>query len=624
VAEADVKVDENAEIVPAHARRVVGDVLDRLVVKHTAPRPDGQELYELASLGPDLSLALAEAIDNQNPLCGLLAAWMLLKLAEKEDPFALKRKSALNRASSALVGALKEEEPLLPLYACIQLSNGGVPTEAVPLLTRFLAHSDMAFAVYAGSALTWCGEFGAQAIPVLTKVLHGGDELLATVAANALGRLGLRNDEAVSVLVRRLNEASSSHQYSVILALKALGKAACAASPKLTSIVRNRQINSLIRAAAAEALASVQPDSRETRGLLMALLDESDWLLIEAGLRGLERSGGLPEQVLPRLGKLLRSTTDNHRRVAALGFRLLGRKAETVLEELIQATCHEQNRKVLVELATACALLGPESAKPLCEVVQRGKLSEIGGALVALGLMGKVAAEEIARTLVRDADEMVRRTGVAIMRTLGPDAEPALGVLSATLPTLDDERAIDALTVISNCQSGALSVVPEIISCVLEREGAASKAAAAVLTGLGTAVVPILEERVKNTPAKHRQKIDELLQGFRPAEHRAFERLLALNADHDLLLFLFAGEVIEQAGPIGLRKVASRLENIKAVDDMKLPTSEASVREMLSELNRKLPAAINWQTTKGTCLTAEGRALLREAAEYLRWRGYKV
>ncbi|HEV3304493.1 MAG TPA: HEAT repeat domain-containing protein [Planctomycetaceae bacterium] len=624
MSEADVNVDENAEIVPAHARRVVHDVLDRWVVKKTGPRPGGQELYELASLGPDLSLALAEAIDDQNPFCGLLAAWMLLKLAEKEDSFALKRKSALKRASAALVAALKDEKPVLPLYACIQLSNGAVPREVVPLLTQFLSHTDTAFAVYAASALTWCGEFGAQAIPVLTKALHGDDELLATVAADALGRLGLRNDEAISVLVRRLNEASSSYQYSVILAVKALGKAASAALPKLTSIVRNRRVNNLIRAAAAEALPSVQPDSRETRGLLMALLDESDWLLIEAGLRGLERSGGMSEKLLPRLGELLRSTTDNHRRVAALGFRMLGPKAETVLPELIRATCHEYNREVLVELATACAFLGPASAKPLCEVVQRGNLIEIGGAFVALGLMGKVAAEEIARTLVRDADEMVRRTGVALLRTLGPDAEPALGVLSATLPTLDDERAIDALTVISNCQSGALAVVPEIISCVLEREGAASKAAAAVLTGLGTAVVPILEELVKNTPAKHRQKIDKLLQGFRPAEHRAFERLLALNADHDLLLFVFAGEVIERAGPIGLRKVASRLENIKAVDDMQLPTSEASVREMLSELNRKLPAAINRQTTKGTCLTAEGRALLREAREYLRWRGHEV
>jgi hypothetical protein len=123
-----------------------------LVVKQTAPRPDGQELYELASLGPDLSLALAEAIDSPNPLCGLLAAWMLLKLAEKEDRFALKRKSAFNQASAALVAALKQEKPVLSLYACIQLSNGAVPPEAVPFLTQFLSHSDMAFAVYAASA----------------------------------------------------------------------------------------------------------------------------------------------------------------------------------------------------------------------------------------------------------------------------------------------------------------------------------------------------------------------------------------------------------------------------------------------------------------------------------------
>jgi hypothetical protein len=594
----DANVGEGAEIVPAHARQVVHDVLDRVVVKPTAPRPDGREFYQLASLGSDLSLALADAIGDQNPLCGLLAAWMLLKLAEKADPFALKRKSALKRASAAMVAALKDERPALPLYACIQLSNGAVPQEAVPLLTQFSSHSDMAFAVYAASALTWCGEVGAQAIPVLTKALHGGDELLATVAADALGRLGLRNDEAVSVLVRRLNEAGSSHQYSVILALKALGKAASAASSRLRSIVRNRRANSLIRGAAAEALASVQPESRETHGLLMALVDESDWLLIEAGLRGLERSGRLSEQLLPRLGELLRSTTD-HRRVAAIGFRMLGQKADTALTDLIEATCREENRDILVELATTCAFFGPASAKPLCEVIRQGKLNQIGGAIVALQLMGKVAAEEIARALVRDADEFVRRTGVALLRTLGAEAEPALGIVAAILPSLDDERAVDALAVMANCKKALPAVVPEVVSCLLEREGAASKAAGAVLAGLGTAVIPILEERLKNAPAQHRQKIEKVLQDFRPAEQRAFERLLALNSDQDLLLFVFAGEVIEQAGPIGLRKVASRIQKIKAVDDMKLPTSEASVREMLFGIESQIAGSDQPANDKG-------------------------
>ena len=238
--------------------------------------------------------------------------------------------------------------------------------------------------------------------------------------------------------------------------------------------------------------------------------------------------------------------------------------------------------------------------------------------------MGKVAAQEIAETLLCDADEVVRRIGVSLLRTLGPDAVPALTTLMTMLPSLDDERAMDVLEVVSNCESGIMMVVPDLISCLLERKSPVSKVAGAILARLGSPIVPLLEERLVSASAEQQRKIKEFLERLHPAQEFAFGRLLALNADQELLLFLFAGEIIEQAGSIGLRKVASQLEQMKSVEDLNLPASEASVRMMLSELNRKLPAAINQQTSKGTCLTDVGRALLREVREYLKWRGFSV
>lgn len=127
--------NEDAEIIPAHARHVVHDVLGRLVVKDTPPDANGREWLELAALGKDLPLALADAIDDCNPLIGLLAAWTLLKPAETNGPSAPRHQTSNDRANAFLTVAVKEEHPKETLYTLVLLSNGGVPRESIPFLT---------------------------------------------------------------------------------------------------------------------------------------------------------------------------------------------------------------------------------------------------------------------------------------------------------------------------------------------------------------------------------------------------------------------------------------------------------------------------------------------------------
>lgn len=615
--------DADAEIVPERSRQVVRLVLEAALDPQQASDRSGRFAYDLMTLGNSLAPALAEVLEDPNLRIRMLAAWMLLKWAETNAAAGRQRKS-LERAELVFLEALQQDGLGPRLLACIQLSNGAVPPKAAPLLASLVTHEDRTLAVYAAAALTWCGEAAAQAIPVLTGVLHQDEELLATVAADGLTRLGIRSEEAIVELVRRLQTAPSSIQYSLVLALRKVGPPAAIAIEPLSAIARDNAANAIIRGAAAEALASIAPADQTIRRLLQDLLKDADWRVIDGALNGAAKAGGVPERALKRFNELLLSASADDRRVAARGFRLLGQKAEPAVQPLVDALCREENRETLLELATACVALGAVAAKSLCAVIQRGILQQIGSAATALTLLGPVAAKEIAENLLNHDDEVVRRTGVSLLRGSGKGVEPAVAALAGLLPSLNDERAADVLSLFAECGTRSPDAIAAVISCRLERQGAIATQAARTLQALGDIAIVAVQSRLSGTDGDVRQRLEDLLARLHPETPHAFDRLLKLNADEHLLLFLFAGGVIETAGHIGLRKVSKQLEKIKAVDALGLPTSEASLRDMLSALEQRLGSAPTLKTTKGNCLTDAGRSLLREARDYLRWRGYKV
>jgi hypothetical protein len=615
--------DGEGELAFARARRTVQDVLTAATDPNLLPEQAGQFLWKLFSLGDSLYPTLAEMQSHPDAKCRLLAAWLLLKFAER-TPRVARRKQALKRARQLILDALKQEDFALKLYVCVHLSNGGVPQETIPRLTDLLEHQDAVLALYAAAALSWCGEAVAQAIPILTKALHHDDELLSTVAANGLARLGLRQPEAIIELTRRLHEVPTARRYGVLLALRDAGVAAEAAASELEKIADDISVSGLLRGAAAEALGSVRPDGKATRNTLRRLLNEQDAIVVEGALHGLNRSGGVPSDTLTRLQEMLRSSDSALRRAGALGVRLLGSKARAALEELVQALCQEQDRENVKLLAWACAELGPAVVQPLCQVIRQGNMQHVGAASAALMMLGRSAAEEIAKSLLTDEDEVIRWTGVALLRGLGSDVGPAIPALAAMLPSLSDDRAVYVLMLFATCRADITVAVPAVVACWLERQGEVAELAGKVLQSMGKPAAAVLEARLASASGDVRQKIEDTLARFQPTAQFASPRLLSLNADKSLLLFLFAGEVIEKNEPIGLREVAKKLEGMATVTLMKLPTSEASLRGMLTELQDGLGFPLTRKTTKGNLLTDEGRALLVETRPYLQWRGWKV
>ncbi len=617
--------DGDGEVVLARERQVIEAVLSAAIDPKLLPAEAGRFLQKLSGLGDSLPAALAASLRHPEPKCRVLAAWMFLKIWEKASA-GTPRKSALEFARKVILDALRHDDHELRGFACIHLSGGGIPPEAMPVLVELLDHSDAVLSVYSAAALTLCGDaaVAVQSLPVLTKGLCSENEILASVAANALARLKVRGEEAASALVRRLKEAPSSHQFSVIVALRDIGETAKAAAPVLDRITGNIKLTNLVRAAAADALGSVCPNDASVRKRLEKLLNPSNWEVSEGALLGLSRSAGVSKLTLARLRDFLNSDDCDVRRTAARGIEVLEIRAEPILEELIDALCRETDRDLLLELARSCAALGRLAVKPLCSVIQTGKMNHFGGIALALILLGRDAAEGIAVSLLNHVDDVVRWTGVSILRSLGPNSEPAIPALTALLPELIDERAIYVLLMFGNWGQAAVAAIPAIVDCLLERRGQIVEIAGNVLVSMGNSAAPHLEQSLRTATADGRQRVEEVLARIRPTVQRTFEKLLTLNADKDLLLFVVVGTVMENARVMGLRKIGRKLESLEPVKLMGLPTSEAAIREMLGELNSRLKVSLTQTTTRGSLLTDEGRDLLAEAREYLPWRGYSL
>lgn len=619
MSEGPVIQNDEGQVVPQRARDLVKTVLHEGTDPNLFAESGVVLMRQLVSLGESLVPALAEALRNEQGKRQILAAWILLKAAETDSAGKTNPRS-VRRAAALIVDALNSGSGDLCLYSCVQLAGGAVPREAVPQLMALVESGQTELPVYAAAALSWCGEVASMAIDHLAPALWQKDATLAVVAATALLRLGVRRAEAVDALVRRLSKTPSSYRYSLILALREAGPVAREATPKLEEIAGDASNKGITRAAAAEALGAVAPGTK-SRSVLVELLKDSDAEVILGVIAGLRRCGKVPSAAVTRLRYLLCSADREERRAGALGLQVLGPQAEPVLPALIRSLCEETDQELIGDMARACAGVGAAAAKPLVAVLRQGNIKWTGSVATALVMLKQDAAAAIAESLA-SGEDLGCWVGVSLLRTLRRDAEPAIPALADLLGRVNDERAMYVISALAACSDVAQAAIPALVTCFLERQGEASELAGRLLLAFGNATERVLTERLSNANEEHRQRIASVLERLRPQTQETFEELLAYNADKSLLLFVFAGRILDRSKPIGLRKVSGQLEKDRDAVRLGIATSEPSLRDMLAELSLLRKAALTQQTTRGSLLSDAGRALLAEAERYLVWRGF--
>lgn len=607
-------------------RRIISEVLNAGVDPEINAERSKYYFGQMLALGDGLAPALAHSLNHQNPFCAVLAACMLFKLREKGMVVPNHLNFAFAKAEEVIVRALHGGDVELRIETCMRLSSGCVPQQAIPLLSKFLKHENSFVSIYAAAALTWCGEAAAPAIAILSRAMHGDDERLAAVAAEAMGRLGLRSAEAISVLIHTMGRGNFTRQYATLLAIRDLGPPAAAACPKLIEIAKNDGNNSQLRAAAAEAIGSVCPHDKTVQKLLVSLAQNEDWKIIDGAILGLRRMGGnLPPKALSQLVSLLDSPSADHRRVAVLSLRGEKSLADSTTQTLIASLCREQDRDILLESARTCASFPSQTVQPLCDAISAGGgIRDMGPLSLALIMLEEAAAIGITNTLLSHSDELIRVTGVNLLKHLGSAASPAFPMLAEILPRLDDEKAMGVYVILAKHAKAATIAIPAVIDCLLERTGEASQLAGKLLEIFGDQAIASLKERRKTVGSALQAKIDQVLAAFKPVEQPRFEKLLTLNSDKELLLFVLMAEMLESAGNLGLRKISNKLEQSQRAMALGIPTSEASLRDMLKKLNDRTSTELTRQSSRGSSLSDEGKALLHESRQYLLSRGFQL
>ncbi|QDT98390.1 HEAT repeat domain-containing protein [Gimesia aquarii] len=329
----------------------------------------------------------------------------LLKALKSEDTDLVWRSAhalgAINakpkKVVPALITLLNNTSPEIRAHAALALGDFGAKAKAaVPELIKLLSDSDLNVKLDAAAALGEIGPDASAAVPELSKAMQAGPTALTLnsasalaaigeasvptlkkllddnsplklLAAHVLGEIGGSSESAIPALLKLIDSPDANLRETAIISLGDIGPAAIKAEPQLLKIMetgtgktRNTAVYALSKIGSKKALPlfkkyAAASDEDERFRLVCS------WALVRANPTD-------PETVkaaLPGLIKVLADENPVVRREAANAISLSGPLAESATPSLSQALKKEQDQRVVAELITALAEIGPPAASAI-------------------------------------------------------------------------------------------------------------------------------------------------------------------------------------------------------------------------------------------------------------------
>jgi HEAT repeat protein len=262
------------------------------------------------------------------------------------------------------------------------------------------------------------GRFQEKALPALEALLGrlaDDDAEVRDQAAWALARIG---DEARAPLTRALKERPEAVRVGSARALGRMGRAARESAEPLTAALKDGRAATELRAAAAEALGEIGPETgREALMALAAAVKDAEPAVRRHAALALAQVGPDDARTVPLLIAALKDARAEVRTSATTALGRLGPRAQPAVAELVDLL--KRSRPKEKELDRSEGL----------RIALIHTLGAIGpGAKEAAGPLGE---------LIKDAEEevTVRRSAVAAVGKLGPEAA---GAVPALLDVLQD------------------------------------------------------------------------------------------------------------------------------------------------------------------------------------------
>lgn len=219
---------------------------------------------------------LVQMLDRSNPL---LTPWICQSLAQ----FGPKAKVAIPELREL---ALQDS----PSAMCAIEALPAMGPEAVPVIIELYQHPANRHRAATARALGKCGEEAANAVPILMRDLDGTKASQVAMAAEALGNIGEPARPALPQIKALLSDEDGPVRLRAAHALWKLDKDRRAVLPVLLAGLEDASIfQSTAKRIAADAMAEIEPVSRESRPLLNQLLSDSQSSVRTAASNALAR-----------------------------------------------------------------------------------------------------------------------------------------------------------------------------------------------------------------------------------------------------------------------------------------------------------------------------------------------
>lgn len=532
----------------------------------------------LAAIGPSTISTLVTHLSDSHEHVRAVAAGTLGQLLARgttpqiaalvDDPSDLVRLSATDALGSIAAAEVKAERSRLVRmprqhgrvwrvfrYRRQSEEEFDPTTVAVTALRKALGDSMAAVRCQAAASLGRTGAAGVSATDQLVELLKDADETVRCQAAEALGQL----DAPADLLLPALDDPAAAVRASVARGLKALGRGAKVAVPKLVELLQDR--DEAVRVAAGEAVAAAGPLNGDSTIKLAAGLASKDTVVRAQTAEALGNVGALAEHAAPplvealkdgndvvrakaveALGKigesaagvalpgLVRALRDADSWVSALAAEALGEMGDDVGEGVVSALVHalrHVNPQVRANAAESLGKLG-STATWARSAVERLTADEDGGvrsqAVRALGGLGAPTPTtlELVRKAIADPDPLVRAAAADAIGAWDLPGDEVVGDLLPLLRDPNDQVKVQVAAVLPRLTGATGPVVDGLCHMLAEDDSALIQGCAALaLAKLGLPAVaagPALLRAARTGEAGVREQAMRALVMIQPPE----------------------------------------------------------------------------------------------------------
>jgi HEAT repeat protein len=215
-----------------------------------------------------------------------------------------------------------------------------LPAADVAALMRQLKDSDSDARRSAAKSLGEAGAEARAAAPALAEAMRDKDRFVRRFAAEALGKIGADPKTAIPALVLALRDNAREVQQAAARALGSLGPNAL---PALRAALANAELDTAVRARAAESLGNIGPAAKSAIPDLISVLGEMPGRA--AKKKGRAATGDIRLEVVNALGEI--ATDDDKSAIDALKnlATAKGNRDRVLRQAAMQAARKAQARK---------------------------------------------------------------------------------------------------------------------------------------------------------------------------------------------------------------------------------------------------------------------------------------